>query len=64
MNLQGDRTICKCATAKEAQEGDVPEERDECDECENNTSDDDTDPSSRRDFDLRVFQEVRSCIDG
>jgi len=42
----------------------VPEERDEGDECENNTSDDDTDPGSRRDFNLRVIQEVRSCIDG
>lgn len=44
--------------------GDIPEERDEGDDSENNTSDDDTDPGTGRDLDLGVVQEVRVRIDG
>jgi len=38
-------------------------ERDERDNRENDTGDDETNPSTRRDFDLGVVQEVRSCVD-
>jgi len=39
------------------------EKRDESDDSENDTSDDETNPSARRDFDLTVIQEIGSCID-
>jgi hypothetical protein len=39
------------------------EERDDSGDRENNTGDDDTDPSTRCDLDLGVVQEVRSRID-
>jgi len=39
-------------------------ERDESDESEDDTSDDKTNPSSRCDCHLVVFQDVRSCVDG
>jgi len=42
---------------------DESEERDDGNESENNTGDDETNPSTRRDLDLVVFQEVRSRID-
>jgi hypothetical protein len=41
----------------------LPEERDESDDSENDTGDDDTDPGTRRDFDLTFVQEIRSCVD-
>lgn len=43
---------------------DSPEKRDNGNDSENDTSDDETNPSTRRDFDLAVIQEVRSRIDG
>lgn len=66
-NLQRDRTVNKHAIAKKKITGDlrnIPKERDEGDDRENNPSDDDTGSSTRRDFDLGVIQEVRSRIDG
>ena len=64
MNLQGDRTVSKRVITN-AGEGarNVPEERDDSDESENDTSDDDTDPGTRRDFNVGVVQEVWPCID-
>ena len=65
MNLRGDRTISKHGLRRESTGGgDIPEERDDGNDREDNTSDDDTDPSTRSDLDLGVLQEVRSRIDG
>jgi len=41
-----------------------PEKRDKGNDSENRTSDDDTDSSAGRDFDLVVVQEIWSCING
>jgi hypothetical protein len=41
----------------------LPEKRDESDDSENDTCDDETNPSPRRDFNLTVIQEIGSCID-
>lgn len=40
-----------------------PEKRDDSDDSENDTGDNETNPSSGRDFNLTVVQEIWSCID-
>jgi len=51
-------------TAVSGHRANESEKRDEGDDSENDTSDNETNPSARRDFDLVVIQEIWSCING
>ena len=51
-------------TREDTGDGSVPEERDDGDDGENNTSDNDANSCTRGDFDLGVVQEVGSRVDG
>ena len=65
INLLGDRHVNDRTIGRREHggQGNLPEKRDESDDSENDTSDDETNPSTRRDFNLTVIQEIGSCID-
>ena len=64
-NLHTNRSVNKqIMTREDTGDGSVPEERDDGDDGENNTSDNDANSCTRGDFDLGVVQEVGSRVDG